>query len=146
MLICPLGSLLMNKLWTEGFIALHLLLLTFFRLPAPHQLRVACQMVVIRTRYLQLLQKPRMRRTGKFLIREYKLFTRTCNDKRSPLDDDINGTLCVFFLFAIFSIFSHFQVFKMNVCWINPCLKGFLFPLLSGTSSSSTCLLWRKSS
>lgn len=57
-----------------------LFLLTF----SHFQLRVACQMVGTRTCYLQLLQKPRMRRTGKFLIREYKLLT------RSPLDGDTN--------------------------------------------------------
>lgn len=57
-----------------------LFLLTF----SHFQLRVACQMVVTRTCYLQLLQKPRMRRTGKFLIREYRLLT--C----SPLDGDTN--------------------------------------------------------
>lgn len=41
-------------------------------------------MVCTRTCYLQLLQKPRMRRTGKSLIREYKLLA------RSPLDGDTN--------------------------------------------------------
>lgn len=61
------------------------------------QLRVACQMVATRTCYLQLLQKPRMRRTGKFLIREYKLLT------RSPLDGDTNIECSPFHLV----IFAH---------------------------------------
>lgn len=60
-----------------GFHCIAFTSLHIFQLPAPQQLRIACQIVVIRTRYLRLLQKPHMRRNGKFLIREYKLFTCT---------------------------------------------------------------------
>lgn len=96
MLICPLGSLLMNKLWTESFIALHLLLLTFsYSLPlissglharkwlSTHATSSSCRNLV-------------WGGLGSFWsVSTSAVYT--CNDKRSPLDGDANGTLCVFF-------------------------------------------------
>ncbi|KAI3371205.1 hypothetical protein L3Q82_023830 [Scortum barcoo] len=49
------------------------LTVSFQQSPYPEKFLVACQTVVIQTRYLQLLQKPRMTRTGKFLILKSKV-------------------------------------------------------------------------